>query len=150
MGATALANRKHRTSQSTSVFGIGNARKLTDKAPREADFRDQGKDDIRIAVASEEEKDIIFQFKLSKDGSEMIIRAYDPNIPTKSATEVKTSSPSLNSVINDPNASPSDKSGALKIRDMMNRSKSGIKESSLARIANELEKKRAKGGRRRR
>lgn len=148
MGATALANRKMYSNPDTKIFGIKFARRMQEKAPREAEFRDQGKDDIVVSVQSNEEKDIIFQFKLNKSGDEMIIRAYDPNIPTKSTTEVKTSSPSLNSVINDPKSSPSEKSGALKIRDMMNRSKSGIKESSLARIANELKKKKAKGGRR--
>ena len=147
MGATALANRKMYLNPETKIFGIKFAHRLQEKAPREADFKDQGKNDIVLAIKSEEEKDIIFQFKLSKDGSEMIIRAYDPNVPSKGVTEVKTSEPSLNSVLNDPKASPTEKSGALKIRDMMNRSKSGIKESSLARIANELKKKRAKGGR---
>jgi len=149
MGATALANRKRYTDEKTMIFGIRGARRLEGNAPREAEFKDQGKDDIRIALASEEDKDIIFQFKLNKSGNEMIIRAYDPNVPSRGVTEVKTSSPSLDSVLNDPNASPSDKSGALRIRDMMNRSKSGIKESSLARIANDLKKKRAKGGKKR-
>ena len=147
MGATALANRKMYSNPETKIFGIKFARRMQEKAPREAEFKDQGKDDIVLAVQSEEEKDIIFQFKLTKKGDEMIIRAYDPNVPSRGVTEVRTSEPSLNSVLNDPNATASDKSGALKIRDMMNRSKSGIKESSLARIANELKKKRAKGGR---
>ena len=130
----------------TKIFGIKGARRVNDKVPREAEFKDQGKNDIVLAVSSEEEKDIIFQFKLTKTGNEMIIRAYDPNVPSKGVTEVKTSTPSLDSVLNDPKASPTEKSGALKIRDMMNRSKSGIKETSLARIANELKKKRTKGG----
>ena len=149
MGATALANRKRYSDEKTMIYGIRGARRLEGTAPREAEFKDQGKDDVRIALSSEEDKDIIFQFKLNKSGDEMIIRAYDPNVPSRGVTEVKTSQPSLDSVLNDPNASPSDKSGALRIRDMMNRSKSGIKESSLARIANDLKKKRTKGGKKR-
>lgn len=146
MGATALANRKVYSDEKTRIFGIKGAHRLQEPVSREAGFKDQGKDDIRIALASEEDKDIVFQFKLTKDGSEMIIRAYDPNVPSKGTTEVRASKPSLDSVINDPKASPEDKSGALKIRDMMNRSKSGIKESSLTKIADELRKKRTKGG----
>jgi len=147
MGATALLNRaKYSHGPIASAFGIRNARQLQSKVDREADFRDQGKDDVRISLQTDEEKDIVFQFRLTKDGSQMIIRAYDPNVPSKGVTEVKTSKPSLDSVLNNPGATASDKAGALKIRDMMNRSKSGIKESSLVRIANELQKKRNKGG----
>lgn len=147
MGATALANRKRYSDEKTKIFGIRGAYRLQEPVKGDSGFKDQGKDDIRIALASDEEKDIVFQFKLTKDGSEMIIRAYDPNVPSKGVTEVKTSKPSLDAVMSDPKASPTEKSGAMKIRDMMNRSKSGIKESSLARIANELKKKKAKGGR---
>ena len=106
---------------------------------------DQGKNDIRISVSTDEDKDIIFQFKLVDGGKNMSIRAYDPNIPSKGITEVKTSSPSLSAVMNDPNATATEKSNALKIRDMMNRSKRGITESSLAKIANDLQKKQNKG-----
>lgn len=145
MGATGLkfgrvgANRGiHRT------YGIYGARKLTEPAPKESGFKDQGKNDIRISVATDEEKDIIFQFKLVDGGKNMSIRAYDPNVPSKGVTEVKTSSPSLSSVMNDPSASAEDKANAMKIRDMMNRSKKGITESSLAKIANDLQKKQNK------
>ena len=147
MGATALANRKVYSDEKTKIFGIRGAHRLQEPVKGDSGFKDQGKDDIRIALASDEEKDIVFQFKLSKDGSEMIIRAYDPNVPSKGVTEVRSSKPSLDAVMNDPKASQQDKQGAMKIRDMMNRSKSGIKESSLAKIANELKKKKAKGGR---
>ena len=146
MGATALANRKVYTDEKTKIFGIRGAHRIQEPVHGDSGFKDQGKDDIRIALASDEEKDIVFQFKLTKDGNDMIIRAYDPNVPSKGVTEVKTSRPSLDAVMNDPNASLQDKQGAMKIRDMMNRSKSGIKESSLAKISNELKKKRAKGG----
>ena len=147
MGATALANRKVYSDEKTKIFGIRGAHRLQEPVKGDSGFKDQGKDDIRLSLATDEEKDIVFQFKLSKDGSEMIIRAYDPNVPSRGVTEVRSSKPSLDAVMNDPKASQQDKQGAMKIRDMMNRSKSGIKESSLAKIANELKKKKAKGGR---
>lgn len=147
MGATALANRKTYSDEKTRIFGIKGAHRLQEPVPGNSGFKDEGKDDIRIALATDEDKDIVFQFKLTKDGSEMIIRAYDPNVPSKGVTEVRSSKPSLDAVMTDPKATPKDREGAMKIRDMMNRSKSGIKESSLTKIANELKKKRAKGGR---
>jgi len=146
MGATGLKlGRRGANKGIFRTYGIYGARKLTEPAPREAGFTDQGKNDVRISVSTDEDKDIIFQFKLVDGGKNMSIRAYDPNIPSKGITEVKTSSPSLSAVMNDPNATATEKSNALKIRDMMNRSKRGITESSLAKIANDLQKKQNKG-----
>lgn len=146
MGATGLGSGKRgRTKGSFRTYGIYGARKLTEPVPKESGFTDQGKNDIRISVNTDEEKDIVFQFKLVDGGKNMSIRAYDPNVPSKGITEVKTSSPSLSAVMNDPNASATEKSNAMKIRDMMNRSKKGITESSLAKIANELQRKQNKG-----
>lgn len=149
MGATGLGHRRKPTDEGNlRAYGIIGARRMSETAPREAGFTNQGEGDVRIAVSTDEEKDIVFQFKLVNGGKEMSIRAYDPNVPSKGITEVKSSKPSLTAVINDPESSASDKSNALKIRDMMNRSKKGIKESSLARIVNELKRKQ-NGGKKR-
>lgn len=145
MGATGLRMSKSRTdSENLKAFGIVGARKMFETAPREAGFSNQGQNDVRISVATDEEKDIVFQFKLIKGGKEMSIRAYDPNIPDKGVAEVHTNKPDLTSVISDPNATANDVRAAQKILTMMNRSKKGIKNSSLVRIANELKRKEGK------
>ena len=62
MGATALANRyMYDHGRELVVFGVRFAHRLQEKAPREADFKDQGNGDIRLSVQTEEDKDIIFQ-----------------------------------------------------------------------------------------
>ena len=141
MGATGASGsgvKRGDTSQST--FGLKSARRLEDSAnPKGARFSTSG-DNIVIAASSDEGKDIVFQFKLLK-GDKMGITAYDPNIPNRGKVSVNADRPSLDSVISNPKASSSEKSNAMKIRDMMQRTESGIKESSLGRIANELKKR---------
>ena len=141
MGATGTGGsgvKRGDTSQST--FGIRNGRRLSDDAnPKGAKFSTSG-ENIVIAANSDEGKDIVFQFKLLKN-DKMSITAYDPNIPNRGKVSVSAERPSLDSVISSPKASSSDKQNAMKIRDMMQRTDSGIKESSLGRIANELKKR---------
>lgn len=128
------------------VFGIRDARRLEDTAnPANARFSTGG-ENIVVAARADEGKDIVFQFKLLK-GGKMGITAYDPNVPSRGKVSVSADRPSLDSVISSPRASAEDKQNAMKIRDMMQRTDSGIKESSLGRIANELKKKARKKGR---
>ena len=128
------------------VFGIRNARRIEEgRLPKGAGFT-TGQDVIVISANSDEGKDIVFQFKLGKNDT-MKITAYDPNVPSKGHTSVNAERPSLDSVINNPKSSSEDKQNAMKIRDMFQRTDSGIKESSLGRIANELKKKKLKKGR---
>lgn len=127
-------------------FGMRNAREVgADGIPRGAGFS-AGKDAVVISAKSDEGKDIIFQFKLGRNDT-MKITAYDPNVPSKGRTSVSAERPSLDTVINNPKSSVEEKRNAMKIRDMMQRTESGVKESSLGRIANELKKRKMKGGR---
>lgn len=128
------------------AFGIRGARELEDGANPKGSGFTANRDNIIISADSDEGKDIVFQFKLGKN-DKMNITAYDPNIPTKGRTSVNADRPSLDSVINNPKSSADDKRNAMKIRDMFQRTTSGIKESSLGRIANELKKRKRKGGR---
>ena len=128
------------------AFGIRGARELEDGANPKGSGFTATRDNIVISADSDEGKDIVFQFKLGKN-DKMNITAYDPNIPTKGRTSVNADRPSLDSVINNPKSSVDDKRNAMKIRDMFQRTTSGIKESSLGRIANELKKRKRKGGR---
>ena len=128
------------------AFGIRGARELEDGANPKGSGFTATRDNIVISADSDEGKDIVFQFKLGKN-DKMNITAYDPNIPTKGRTSVNADRPSLDSVINNPRSSADDKRNAMKIRDMFQRTTSGIKESSLGRIANELKKRKRKGGR---
>ena len=128
------------------AFGIRGARELEDGANPKGSGFTATRDNIIISADSDEGKDIVFQFKLGKN-DKMNITAYDPNIPTKGRTSVNADRPSLDSVINNPKSSADDKRNAMKIRDMFQRTTSGIKESSLGRIANELKKRKRKGGR---
>lgn len=143
MGSTGLGGIRSKFDPQTSTFGIKDARQLQDSNVRDAGLSEHGKNDIIIAAASDEGKDIIFQFKLGRNDT-MKITAYDPNVPSKGKTSVNADRPSLDSVINNPKASSSDKQNAMKIRDMMQRTKSDVKESSLGRIANELKKRKNK------
>lgn len=127
------------------AFGIRNARDISDgKVPKNSGIS-TGKDAIVISAKSDEGKDIVFQFKLGRNDT-MKITAYDPNVPSKGRTSVSAERPSLDAVINSNKSSADDKRNAMKIRDMMQRTESGVKESSLGRIANELKKKKLKKG----
>ena len=144
MGATGASGTRTRVSEDR-VFGIRNARKLDDGAnPAGARFDTSG-NRIVIAAHSDEGKDIVFQFKLGRNDT-MKITAYDPNVPSRGKTSVSAERPSLDSVINNPKSTSEDRQNAMKIRDMFQRTDSGIKESSLGRIANELKKKKRKRG----
>ena len=144
MGATGASGSGVRTGEG-QTFGIRNARQLDENAnPAGAKFDKDG-DRIVIAANSDEGKDIVFQFKLLK-GGKMKITAYDPNIPNRGKVSVSSDRPSLDAVLTNPKSSVSDKQNALKIRDMFQRTDSGIKESSLGRIANELKKRARKKG----
>lgn len=147
MGATGAGSgvRNGRAS-SEQVFGMRNARRLEDGTnPKGSGFTASG-NNIVIAAHSDEGKDIVFQFKLIK-GDKMKITAYDPNVPSKGRVSVSADRPSLDSVITSPKATSADKRNAMLIRDMFQRTDSGVKESSLGRIANELKKRKLKGGR---
>ena len=147
MGATGASGSELRTGRTRQeqVFGMRNARQLEDgtNIPN-AGFK-PGPDNITIAAHSDEGKDIVFQFKLLK-GDKMKITAYDPNVPNKGRVSVNADRPSLDAVINSPKATSDDRRNAMLIRDMFQRTDSGIKESSLGRIANELKKKKRKKG----
>ena len=147
MGATGASGSgvRHARTREDRVFGIRNARQLEEGTKiKDAGFT-PGKDDITIAAHSDEGKDIVFQFKLLK-GDKMKITAYDPNVPSKGRVSVSAERPSLDAVISNPKSTSVDKQNAMKIRDMVQRTDSGIKESSLGRIANELKKKKRKRG----
>jgi len=149
MGATGAGGSRVRTSKPASekTFGIRNARRLqTGTNIPNAGFKPTD-DTITIAADTDEGKDIVFQFKLLK-GDKMKITAYDPNVPSKGRVSVNADRPSLDAVMTNPKATTEDKQNAMKIRDMFQRTDSGIKESSLGRIANELKKKARKKGRR--
>ena len=148
MGATGAGGGKiRRLLGGGSAFGIKGARQLDDNAnPSKARFSTSG-ENIVISARSDEGKDIVFQFKLLKNGK-MGITAYDPNIPNRGKVSVSAERPSLDSVISNPKSSSTDKQNAMKIRDMMQRTDSGIKESSLGKIANELKKKARQKGQR--
>lgn len=146
MGATGAGGGKiRRIFGGDRVFGIRGARQLdSNKSPAGARFSTDG-NNIVISARSDEGKDIVFQFKLQK-GGKMGITAYDPNVPSRGKTSVSADRPSLDSVINNPKSSSTEKQNAMKIRDMMQRTESGVKESSLGKIANELKKKARKKG----
>ena len=145
MGATGASGSGTRGENVGSVFGVRGARQLEDTAnPDKARFSTSG-NNVVISAHSDEGKDIVFQFKLLKN-DKMGITAYDPNVPSRGKTSVSADRPSLDSVINNPKSSAQDRQNAMRIRDMMQRTDSGIKESSLGQIANELKKKARKKG----
>lgn len=140
MGSTGAGGIRKKFDPNTSTFGIKDARQLESSNIPGAGLSEHGKNDIIIAANSDEGKDIIFQFKLGRNDS-LKITAFDPNVPSKGKTTVNADRPSLDSVINNPKSSSEEKRGAMKIRDMMQRTTSDVKESSLGKIANELKKR---------
>jgi len=150
MGATGnfVFRKSDGSADRSRAFGIAGGVRLDSNPPRESGLDRHGQDDIMVSVHSEEGKDIIFQFKLvGRNQDKMSIKAYDPNVPSKGKVQVVTDRPSLDAVINNPNTSATDKSNAMRIRDMMNRTRSGIKESSLTQIANNLKANKNRKGR---
>ena len=147
MGATGASGNGVRSGSTpaNNVFGMRNARRLEEGTTISGAGFKPTNDTITIAANSDEGKDIVFQFKLLKN-DKMKITAYDPNVPSKGKVSVSAERPSLDAVISNPRATSTDKQNAMKIRDMFQRTDSGIKESSLGRIANELKKKKRKRG----
>lgn len=143
MGSTGANGKRYKYDADKSSFGIRDARQVHDEKIDGAGFSKHDKNDIIMSVKSPEGKDIVFQFKLGRDNM-MKIKAYDPNTKEKSKTEVNADRPSLDTVINNSKSTVSEKRDAQKIRDMMQRAKSDIKESSLGRIAHELKKRKNK------
>jgi hypothetical protein len=68
----------------------------------------------------------------------MSIRAYDPNEPSRAKVSVTTKDASLDSVIKSADSTKEEKTNARKIKEMINQTTSGITQSSLKKIANEL------------
>lgn len=144
MGATGgLFGRKRRTKKSEDIFGVRGAERFESAAPKQANFDKPGAGRIQLRVPSDEGKDIIFQFKLTRENKLSII-GYDPNVPSRGKVRVLADRPSLDSVINSPKASAADKANAQRLRDMFTRTKNGVKESSLASIANALQREKGK------
>lgn len=134
MGST---GRRTSGKPSTSVFDVKDAKRTELSGLETQGIPTPTKQDIQLKVGSREGKDIIFQFRLTKD-NEMSIRAYDPNEPSRAKVSVTTKDASLDSVIKSADSTKEEKTNARKIKEMINQTTSGITQSSLKKIANEL------------
>ena len=126
----------------TETFGIAGAVRYTGKVPENSGLEPVGNNKITLKLEARDNTNIIFQFKLSKDGEDMTIVGYNNSKPVvKCKVAVDSGSPSLDKLIATGNRT--EKLNAVKMKDLFAKSTS-IKENQLNSIARKLLENRAK------
>lgn len=127
------------------TFGIKGAVNFSGKVPAGSGLEPVGSNKITIKIPIGKKDNVIFQFKLSKDDEWMFVTAYKNGIPeVKCKVKVDSASPSLNRLLTSSN--PSERSNALKMKELMSQS-STMDESKLTPIAHKLLANKNKKGR---
>lgn len=143
MGATfrnASGKRQTWRKEDEFIFGINYATQIHSVAPREANFNRPSKDNIQLAIASYEGEDILLQFRLSRQDNLQIL-AYDPNSRMAGRIIINSENPSIDAIINNRLASPDIKYEATKVRDIIDRTYSGISKNSLIKLSEYLKRR---------
>ena len=126
----------------TETFGIAGAVRYAGKVPENSGLEPVGNNKITLKLEARDNTNIIFQFKLSKDGEDMTIIGYNNSIPVvKCKVAVDAGSPSLDKLI--ATGSRTEKLNAVKMKDLFAKS-TQIKENQLSSIARKLLENRAK------
>ena len=126
----------------TETFGIAGAVRYAGKVPENSGLDPVGANKITLKVEARDNTNIIFQFKLSKDGEDMVIVGYNNSVPVvKCKVAVDSGSPSLDKLMMTGNRT--ERLNAVKMKDLFAKS-TDIKESQLSAIAHKLLEKRAK------
>lgn len=126
----------------TETFGIAGAVRYAGKVPENSGLEPVGNNKVTLKIEARDQTNIIFQFKLSKDGKNMVILGYNNSIPVvKCKVAVDAGSPSLDKLL--ATGSKSEKLNAVKMKDLFAKS-TQIKESQLGSIAHKLLENKAK------
>lgn len=126
----------------TETFGIAGAVRYTGKVPENSGLEPVGNNKVTLKLEARDKTNIIFQFKLSKDGEDMTIVGYNNAVPVvKCKVAVDAGSPSLDKLIAKGNRT--ERLNAVKMKDLFAKS-TDIKESQLGSIAHKLLENKAK------
>jgi hypothetical protein len=126
----------------TETFGIAGAVRYAGKVPENSGLDPVGNNKITLKLEARDKTNILFQFKLSKDGEDMTIIGYNNGNPiVKCKVAVDAGSPSLDKLIATGNRT--EKLNAVKMKDLFAKS-TQIKENQLSSIARKLLENKAK------
>lgn len=126
----------------TETFGIAGAVRYAGKVPDNSGLDPVGNNKITMKLEARDKTNILFQFKLSKDGENMIITGYNNSTPVvKCKVAVDAGSPSLDKLLATGNRT--ERLNAVKMKDLFAKS-TQIKENQLSAIAHKLIEKKAK------
>lgn len=120
----------------TENFGILGAVRYAGKVPENSGLETPGNNKITLKLEARDNTNIIFQFRLSKDGKDMTIIGFNNAKPVvKCKVAVDAGSPSLDKLI--ATGTRSERLNAVKMKDLFAKS-TEIKESQLGAIAHKL------------
>ena len=126
----------------TETFGIAGAVRYTGKVPENSGLEPVGNNKITLKLEAKDKTNIIFQFRLSKDGEDMTIIGYNNGNPVvKCKVSVDSGSPSLDKLL--VTGSKAERLNAVKMKDLFAKSTT-VKESQLSAIAHKLLENKAK------
>lgn len=126
----------------TETFGIAGAIRYTGKVPADSGLDPVGNNKITLKLEAKDKSNILFQFKLTKDGNNMIIVGYNNSMPVvKCKVSVDAGSPSLDKLLVTGNRT--ERLNAVKMKDLFAKS-TQVKESQLGQIAHKLLENKAK------
>lgn len=126
----------------TETFGIAGAVRYTGKVPTDSGLEPVGNNKITLKLEAKDKSNILFQFKLTKDGENMIIVGYNNSMPVvKCKVSVDAGQPSLDKLLVTGNRT--ERLNAVKMKDLFAKS-TQVKESQLGQIAHKLLENKAK------
>ena len=126
----------------TETFGIAGAVRYTGKVPTDSGLEPVGNNKITLKLEAKDKSNILFQFKLTKDGENMIIVGYNNSMPVvKCKVAVDAGQPSLDKLLVTGNRT--ERINAVKMKDLFAKS-TRVKESQLGQIAHKLLENKAK------
>ena len=126
----------------TETFGIAGAVRYTGKVPEDSGLEPVGNNKITLKLEAKDKSNILFQFKLTKDGENMIIVGYNNSMPVvKCKVAVDSGQPSLDKLLVTGNRT--ERINAVKMKDLFAKS-TQVKESQLGQIAHKLLENKAK------
>ena len=120
----------------TETFGIAGAVRYTGKVPADSGLEPVGNNKITLKLEAKDKSNILFQFKLTKDGENMIIVGYNNSMPVvKCKVSVDSGQPSLDKLLVTGNRT--ERLNAVKMKDLFAKS-TQVKENQLGQIAHKL------------
>ena len=126
----------------TETFGIAGAVRYTGKVPENSGLDPVGNNKITLKLEAKDKSNILFQFKLTKDGENMIIVGYNNSMPVvKCKVSVDAGQPSLDKLLVTGNRT--ERLNAVKMKDLFAKS-TQVKENQLGQIAHKLLENKAK------